>query len=87
MVPLKGPVDWQFYEYCEFPLRILQTPRRVVRHAEFGSTIRPAGEDEAQAVPGRILRHARRLAKARSRAHFREMWGSWTYLRARTLHR
>jgi glycosyl transferase family 25 len=87
MVPLKGPVDWQFYEYCEFPLRVLQTSHRVVRHAEFVSTIRPAGEGEAETVPRRILRRARRLAKARNRTRFREMWGSWTYLRARTSHR
>jgi GR25 family glycosyltransferase involved in LPS biosynthesis len=86
IAPLKGPVDWQFYEYSEFPLRILQTPHRVVRHEEFGSTIRPVGEG-GEAVPGRILRRARSFAKARSRAHFREMWGSWTYLRALTFRR
>jgi len=80
LVALRGPVDWQLFEYSAIPLRILQTARSLAEQASIPSAVRLPGETGPK--PSYAVRSA---AKRRSRKHFRAAWGTWMYIRARTV--
>lgn len=83
LVPLAAPVDWQIYDGCAVPLRILETIRSVASYDDsFVSTIQVAGS-APDATRLETEKRARRDARRRAKQHFRAEWGLWAYAKAR----
>jgi hypothetical protein len=85
MVPLAGGVDSQLYDMPLVALRILETRPSVAGYADYPSTIQaPTGVPLSDAIR-EYRKKQSRAAAARARRHYRTLWGTSAFIRARTV--
>jgi hypothetical protein len=85
LVPLAGGVDSQLYDMPLVALRIVETRPSVAGYADYPSTIQiPAGEPLSAAIRD-YRKQQSRTAAVRARRHYRTLWGTSAFLRARVI--